>query len=184
MLSVRLPLADMQARMPADVYLAAENGPQACVVAGAAAAIDAWASALEADGVGARRLVTSHAFHSPMMDAAVAPFEALVREVALAPPRVPIVSPPTRAWLTDAQAVDPAYWARQLREPVRFSRALRTALLRHPRPLTIEMGPARFAVDAGAPARRRRARRRRVAGRCAGARDRARGPRRRPVVDA
>jgi len=141
MLSVRLPLSEVQARMPADVFLAAENGPQACVVAGESAAIDAWASALEAAGVGARRLVTSHAFHSPMMDAAVAPFEALVREVALSTPLIPIVSTATGQWLTDAQAVDPAYWSRQLREPVRFSRALRTALERHADALALELGP-------------------------------------------
>jgi amino acid adenylation domain-containing protein len=141
MLSVRLPLAELQARMPADVFLAAENGPQACVVAGETAAIDAWTSTLDAQGVAARKLVTSHAFHSPMMDAAAAPFEALVREVTLSAPRIPIVSTATGEWLTDAQATDPAYWARQLREPVRFSRALRTALQRHAEALAIEMGP-------------------------------------------
>ncbi len=141
MLSVRLPLAQLQARMPADVFLAAENGPQACVVAGEARAIDAFAGALESDGVGARRLVTSHAFHSPMMDPAVAPFDALVREVALSAPTIPIVSTATGEWLTDAQARDPAYWSRQLREPVRFSRALRVATERHAQALAIEMGP-------------------------------------------
>ena len=141
MLSVRMPLAQLQARLPADVFLAAENGPQACVVAGESPAIDAFVAALEADGVGARKLVTSHAFHSPMMDAAVAPFEALVREVALSAPRIPIVSTATGEWLTDAQACDPSYWARQLREPVRFSRALRTAIERHAASLAIELGP-------------------------------------------
>ena len=141
MLSVRLPLAQLQARMPADVFLAAENGPQACVVAGESSAIDAFVAVLEADGVGARKLVTSHAFHSPMMDAAVAPFEALVREVALSAPRIPIVSTATGEWLTDAQACDPSYWARQLREPVRFSRALRSAMERHAAALAIELGP-------------------------------------------
>ena len=141
MLSVRLPLAQVQARLPADVHLAAENGPQACVVAGDFAPVDAWAAALEVEGVGARRLVTSHAFHSPMMDAAVAPFEALVREVTLSAPRIPVVSTATGEWLTDAQACDPAYWSRQLREPVRFSQALRTAMRREARALTIEMGP-------------------------------------------
>ena len=141
MLSVRLPLAQLQARLPADVFLAAENGPQACVVAGESAAIDAFVAALEADGVGARKLVTSHAFHSPMMDAAVAPFEALVREVALSAPRIPIVSTSTGEWLTDAQACDASYWARQLREPVRFSRALRTAMERHATALALELGP-------------------------------------------
>ena len=47
---------------------------------------------LEAKGIVAKTLSTSHAFHSAMMDEAVAPFEALVRETPLAPPALPIYS--------------------------------------------------------------------------------------------
>ena len=141
MLSVRLPAADALARMPTALSLAAENGPSACVVAGPTADIEAWAAALQDSGTAARRLVTSHAFHSTMMDAAVAPFEALVRQVPLSAPRVPIVSSATGTWLTDVQATDPAYWARHLREPVRFSTALRRALERHAGAVTLEVGP-------------------------------------------
>ena len=141
MLSVRLPVAEVLARMPAALSLAAENGPRACVVAGPTADIEAWAAALQDSGTAARRLVTSHAFHSTMMDAAVAPFEALVRQVRLSAPRIPIVSSATGAWLTDAQASDPTYWARHLREPVRFSTALRCALQRHAGAVTFEVGP-------------------------------------------
>jgi acyl transferase domain-containing protein len=141
MLSVRLPVAEVLAGMPAALSLAAENGPRACVVAGPTADIEAWAAALQDSGTAARRLVTSHAFHSTMMDAAVAPFEALVRQVRLSAPRIPIVSSATGAWLTDAQASDPTYWARHLREPVRFSTALRCALQRHAGAVTFEVGP-------------------------------------------
>jgi acyl transferase domain-containing protein/glutamate-1-semialdehyde aminotransferase/acyl carrier protein len=132
MLSVRLAADALAARLPAALSIAAENGPQACVVAGPGADIDAFAQALEADGLVARRLVTSHAFHSAMMEPAVAPFEALVRGMPLSAPRLPIVSTATGTWLTDAEAIDPRYWARHLRAPVRFSPALRTALAGRP----------------------------------------------------
>lgn len=126
MLSVRLP-ADQLTTLPAGLSLAADNGPKACVVSGPSAAIEAYRAMLERDGIAASMLQTSHAFHSSMMDAAVAPFESEVRATALHAPQIPIVSTLTGALLTDTDACDPNYWARHLREPVRFSPAVRIA---------------------------------------------------------
>ena len=141
MLSVRLPLADAQAQAPEGIYLAAENGPRACVFSGPSDLLAAWAAALEQSGTAARALVTSHAFHSPAMDAAVEPFEALARAVTLAAPRIAIISTATGDWLTDAQARDPRYWATQLRAPVLFSRALRRVMAEHADAVLMEIGP-------------------------------------------
>ncbi|HEY9068270.1 MAG TPA: amino acid adenylation domain-containing protein, partial [Burkholderiaceae bacterium] len=141
MLSVRLAADKLMPLLPASLSLAAENGPTACVVAGPTAEIEAWRQQLESDGIVARLLQTSHAFHSAMMDAAVPPFEAEVRRVALAAPQMPIVSTLTGTWLTAADATDPHYWARHLREPVRFSPALRTALAQHDAGVFVEIGP-------------------------------------------
>ena len=140
MLSVRLPLARLTPLLPPELSLAAENGPTACVVAGPAPAIEAWRVRLEADGIVARLLQTSHAFHSSMMDPVVQPFEAEVRKIRLSAPRIDIVSTLTGTWLSAEQATDPAYWARHLREPVRFSPALRTAQARHDAAF-LEIGP-------------------------------------------
>jgi acyl transferase domain-containing protein len=114
--------------LPNTLSLAAENGPTACVVAGPTPEVEALRVQLEAQDVFARLLQTSHAFHSSMMDAAVVPFEAEVRKVTLSVPRIPIVSTLTGSWLSTDEATDPHYWARHLREPVRFSTAMRTAL--------------------------------------------------------
>jgi len=141
MLSVRLAAARLQAMLPPGVSLAAENAPGACVVAGPAEAIEAFQAELEKEGIVARRLQTSHAFHSAMMDPAVAPFEAEVRRVPLAAPALPIVSTLTGTWLREADATDPHYWARHLREPVRFSPALHEALARHADAAFLEIGP-------------------------------------------
>ena len=54
-----------------------------------------YEATLAADGVACRRLRTSHAFHSSMMEPVVAPFTALVAAVKPAPPRIPIVSTAT-----------------------------------------------------------------------------------------
>ncbi|MBT2322172.1 amino acid adenylation domain-containing protein [Variovorax paradoxus] len=141
MLSVRLPAAELQPLLPEGISLAADNGPAVCVAAGPSDAIEALRAELEARGIVAKALQTSHAFHSAMMDAAVAPFEALVRETPLAPPRLPIYSTLTGRLLSDEEATDPRYWARHLRETVRFSPAVREVLGQLAHPHFVEIGP-------------------------------------------
>jgi glutamate-1-semialdehyde aminotransferase/acyl carrier protein len=95
---------------------------------------------LESAGVTSRTLQTSHAFHSSMMDPAVEPFEAEVRRVGLSAPSIPVFSTVTGRSLTAAEACDPAYWARHLRETVRFSTALQ-AMCAGDTGLLLEAGP-------------------------------------------
>lgn len=140
MLSVRMSAAELEPMLPSNLQLAAENGPMACVVAGPNEDVDAFAQHLSSRDIPARRLQTSHAFHSAMMDPAVPVFEQAVRAVQLAPPQIPIVSTVTGEWLTAEQATDPAYWARHLRQAVRFAPAVSTALSVGPT-LFVECGP-------------------------------------------
>jgi len=140
MLAVRMGEADLTEILPRDLSLAAANAPSSCVVAGPAKAVEVFAEALGRNGVPAKVLATSHAFHSSMMDPALVPFEADVRRVRLSSPRVPIFSCVTGALLSDDEATDPGYWVRHLREPVRFSPALRS-LLADGRKILLECGP-------------------------------------------
>ncbi|WP_447774714.1 amino acid adenylation domain-containing protein [Variovorax boronicumulans] len=143
MLSVRLGADALASRLASSpqVSLAAENASGACVAAGPSEAIAELQAALEAEGVACRLLQTSHAFHSAMMDAAVAPFEALVSQVALHAPQIPIYSTFTGRLLEDAQATSPAYWAQHLRGTVRFSPALQSAAGDATHPVFVEVGP-------------------------------------------
>ncbi|RZM03544.1 MAG: amino acid adenylation domain-containing protein, partial [Variovorax sp.] len=141
MLSVRLGAEALRPYLGEGLSLAADNGPAACVAAGPADRIAALQARLEADGIASRPLQTSHAFHSAMMEAAVAPFETLVRDVELRAPQRTVVSTLTGRVLTAAEATDPAYWARHLRETVRFSPAVRTAMAQFAQPLFVELGP-------------------------------------------
>ena len=124
MLSVRLGAAELRARLPDALSLAAENAPNASVVSGDTDAIEAFRATLEAEGVACRLLHTSHAFHSAMMDPVLDAFRAEVAAVPLATPRMRIVSTLTGLPLTDAEATSPDYWARHMRHTVRFSPAL------------------------------------------------------------
>ncbi|MEV0457297.1 type I polyketide synthase [Catellatospora methionotrophica] len=139
MLSVPLPAARLAERLPLGVELAAANAPTLSVVSGPAAQVEAFAAALAAEGVTTRPLHTSHAFHSAMMEPVLAEFAEHVARFPAHPPRLPVLSNVTGEWLSDHDAADPKYWARQLREPVRFDDCVRR-LLAGPY-LLLEVGP-------------------------------------------
>ena len=140
MLAVRLPAAEVIARLDAEVVLAAINAPRLCVVSGPERAIADAEAALTADGVACRRLQTSHAFHSPSMDAAAEAFVEVMRGITLRPPTLPFVSCVSGAPITPAEATDPAYWGRQLRHAVRFSEGIASVASGRPL-LLVEAGP-------------------------------------------
>ena len=142
MLAVPLDEAATSALLTPGLSLAAVNGPAACVVSGPAAAVDALEAALAARGIGARRLQTSHAFHSAMMDPILAEFTALVAQVPRHAPRVPYLSNLTGAWIDAARATSPEYWAQHLRGTVRFSDGA-GELLKAGGRTALEVGPGR-----------------------------------------
>jgi len=141
MLSVRLSESDLLARLPDSLDLAAVNGPSLCVVAGPRDELKIFSEALEADGVIAQTLHTSHAFHSRMMDPVIDLFAAAVEGITLSAPNIPILSTVTGEWLTEKETTDPLYWAKHLREPVRFHRSVVTLGAEKPEQLFVEVGP-------------------------------------------
>ncbi|HSF44306.1 MAG TPA: amino acid adenylation domain-containing protein, partial [Thermoanaerobaculia bacterium] len=142
MLSVELPAAEAEAWAGDGVSLAAENGPRLSVLSGPLPAIERVEAALEAQGVSCRRLATSHAFHSAMMEPILEAFGAAVSRVKLSPPRRRYLSGLTGTWIKAEEATDPGYWVRHLRERVRFSAAL-GELLGRGRMACVEVGPGR-----------------------------------------
>ena len=128
MLAVRLSEAELRPLLGPDLDLAAINGPARCVVAGTGAAVASLERRLQARGSVSRRLHTSHAFHSAMMDPILQPLEALVRPMRLGVPQIPTVSCVTGDWITAAEAGSPEYWARHCRAPVRFADGLNVLL--------------------------------------------------------
>jgi glutamate-1-semialdehyde aminotransferase/acyl carrier protein len=74
------------------------------------------------------------------MDPVVAPFRELVAATRRSAPKFPIVSSATGEWLDADTAMSPDYWARHLREPVRFAPAL-SRLLAKPDLVLLEVGP-------------------------------------------
>ncbi len=126
--------------LDAGVAIAAMNGPASTTVSGARAAVDTLLEALEHEGMHARRLTVSHAFHSPLMEPMLDAFEAAAARVTFAPPRLPFVSTTTGAAMNLDELASPVTWRRQVREAVRFQSALH-ALHAAGHRVFLEIGP-------------------------------------------
>lgn len=138
MLAVHAPLDQVRDLIRDEVTLAAINGPEAIVLSGPTDAIDETAAHLDSAGVACRRLATSHAFHSPLMESMLEAFREHLAGIRLQPPQIDIVSNVTGTWLSDDDATDPEYWIRQLRQTVRFAEGVDT--LAELDPVFLEIG--------------------------------------------
>ncbi len=139
-----VPLSELETRrlMTDALSVAADNAPSRCVVSGPTEAVVALERELDAKGLPYRRLHTSHAFHSGMMDPILDAFRAQVGAVTLQPPQMPYVSNVTGTWMSAADAVDADYWARHLRHTVRFAAGM-DEVLHDPERILLEVGPGR-----------------------------------------
>ena len=143
MLAVPRAAGAVEPHLTGGLSLAALNGPEFSVVAGPDGEIDALEAHLSADDIGVRRLHTSHAFHSAMMDPMLDPFAAVVGATRRNAPTIPYVSNVTGTWITPEQVADPGYWAAHVRSAVDFVGGLRTILARDEESVLVEVGPGR-----------------------------------------
>ena len=146
MIAVMADAAGLTEFVSGEVSLAAVNAPGLSVLSGPHHAIEALERVLAARNIAARRLHTSHAFHSAMMEPMLDQFRAVVASVRLVAPEKPFVSTLIGRW-ADASVATPDYWSNQLRQAVRFADALTTlAAPASPigkRPFLLEVGPGR-----------------------------------------
>ena len=140
MTAVPLGEDEVRPRLGAELSIAAVNRPARCVVSGPTAAVEALEQQLEAEGVVCRRLHTSHAFHSAMMDGVLETFAREVEKVERQAPQIPFLSNVTGDWIRPEEATDPDYWVRHLRGTVRFSEGVER-LAEEPNTVLLEVGP-------------------------------------------
>ncbi|MEM8741946.1 MAG: beta-ketoacyl synthase N-terminal-like domain-containing protein, partial [Pseudomonadota bacterium] len=143
------------AEVGSDLALAAVNAANATVLSGTAEAVDAAAIAAERAGHRATRLDVSHAFHSPLMEPMLAEFEATARRMTFHPAEAEVISTLTGRKIAGDEMSDADYWVRQIREPVLFGDAVRTAvglgmgafLEAGPKPVLLGMASAGGGTD-------------------------------------
>ena len=144
MLAVMSPVEDLERFVDGKISIAAINAPGFAVMSGPDAAVKRLEKQLRRENVPVRRLHTSHAFHSSMMDPVLKPFEDAVSKVRLSAPALPFVSTLTGDWAGE-NVTEPSYWTRQVRFAVRFADGVRTLMnSKYPagkNPISIEAGP-------------------------------------------
>ena len=103
-----------------DAVVAAVNGPSAAVVSGAAGTVALAGRHWRGQGRRVRRLRTSHAFHSPLVEPMLGQLAEVAAGLSYAPPRIPVVCSVTGQPDPELMGT-PGYWVRQAREAVRFA---------------------------------------------------------------
>jgi len=142
MLAVRASEESLRARLIAGVDIAAVNAPSLCVVSGPFEAIGEMERQLGSADIQHRRLHTSHAFHSAMMDTVVEQLAARAASITFREPALPYVSCVTGQWATLETVGSGDYWARHCRAAVRFADGLATVVAGR-KPILLEVGPGR-----------------------------------------
>ncbi|HET8659015.1 MAG TPA: thioester reductase domain-containing protein, partial [Micromonosporaceae bacterium] len=110
---------------PQTLAVAAVNGPGEVVISGAEADVAAVLAALDGEGVRARRVPVSHAFHSPLIAPMLAAFREVLDGISFAEPQLPVISNVTGGWLGGAD-IGPDYWVRHAAGTVRFADGMQT----------------------------------------------------------
>jgi mycoketide-CoA synthase len=119
-------IVELLTRYEGRLSIAAVNGPRAVVISGDSDAIDELKPRLAAAGLRTTRLRVSHAFHSPLMDPMLDEFAAVVETVEFAPARMAVISNVTGSIAEAGQLASADYWARHVREAVRFADGVAT----------------------------------------------------------
>ena len=147
MAAIFAPEADVTAAMRAvngtanglEASIAADNGAHQ-VVSGPSATVEAIAQRFESQEVRVRRLNTSQAFHSVLVEPVLDDLEGALADIETAPPSLALVSNVTGQVAAADEALGTAYWRRHVRQPVAFRRGVKT-LSELGVDIVVEIGP-------------------------------------------
>jgi len=123
------------------ISIAVVNTFDACVAAGDSEVIETLKAKLNNEKIKSLVLKTSHAFHSSMMDPILAEFESFVAKFTLNKPTVKFISSVTGDWISNKDAVSPAYWAGHIRSAVQFAKGRQTLFRDAENQVLLEVGP-------------------------------------------
>jgi len=147
MLAIAASEEEVRPLLTPEISMAGINGKSLCVVAGTPEAVDALQQRLLSEGeLVCRRLLATHAFHSPLMEPVAEELTRLARSIRFSPPRIPYISNVTGKPITDAEATDATYWARHLTQPVQFAAGLQH-MCSPTAPVFLEVGPGQMLTS-------------------------------------
>ena len=107
------------------VNVAADNGVQQAI-SGPEEDVQALLERFGSEGLWARQLQKSIAYHSVLVEPALDDLEAIFADLDVAPPSIDLISSTTGRLVEPTTRPDGAYWRRHAREPVAFRESINT----------------------------------------------------------
>jgi acyl transferase domain-containing protein len=107
------------------VVVAAVNGPSNIVISGERASVLTCLESFDAAGIRSKRLPTSRAFHSRLMDPILDDIDRAASATTFADPRIPVISNISGRAALPGEISNSAYWSSHVRESVQFGNGIR-----------------------------------------------------------
>ncbi|MDH5232866.1 MAG: acyltransferase domain-containing protein, partial [Gammaproteobacteria bacterium] len=139
MTSVQLSVKELSAYLNKDLAIAAVNSSNMCVLSGSIDSIEELESSLSKNDITYRRLKTSKAFHSQLLDGILSEFNTNLEAIKIGKPSINYISNVFGDWIAENE-ITAQYWTRHLRETVQFSDGL-SVLLKNRNAIFVEVGP-------------------------------------------
>ncbi|NGM82922.1 SDR family NAD(P)-dependent oxidoreductase [Paenibacillus sp. 7124] len=108
------------------------------VVSGTAEAVEAFVSALQTQGIGAKRLNVSQAFHTPLMEPMLEAFKKELEATVFHAPQIPVISNVTAEVIQEPPTAQ--YWMQHILDAVKFEQSITYAIEQEVSVL-VECGP-------------------------------------------
>lgn len=146
MLGIAASVSAVEPLLSEKISIAAINTKESCVLSGEENEISKLEDVLMEKGIAFKRLHTSHAFHSEMMEPVTDLFSGIVKDVEIHKPVIPYISNVTAREVNFEMLANPEYWSAHIRGTVRFSEGLEN-LLSDEHVIFIEVGPGKTLSD-------------------------------------
>jgi phthiocerol/phenolphthiocerol synthesis type-I polyketide synthase E len=147
MMAIAASEEEIRPLLTPETSMAGINGKSLCVVSGTLEAVDGLQKRLVREGeLVCRRLLATHAFHSPLMEPVAEELTGIARSIRLNPPKIPYISNVTGRPIKDSEATDATYWARHLTQPVQFAAGLQH-MCSASVPVFLEIGPGQMLTS-------------------------------------
>ena len=121
------------------ISLAAVNSHHQVVLSGDREALESVVEEMKSEGVSAKWLQVSHAFHSPLMDPMLSEFAEICGQVTYSPAKLSVISN-LSGEIADEAISTADYWCKHVRAPVQFASGMETLVSQGVR-LFVEAGP-------------------------------------------
>ncbi|XP_029979050.1 highly reducing polyketide synthase SAT13-like [Sphaeramia orbicularis] len=145
-----MPVSDVTSLLPSysgKICLAASNSPQSCTLSGDADAIETLnkelSNSVNSQSLFLRVLDVPAAYHSHMMDPILSEIKTKIGSLQVNDLDTELFSTVTGKEVQQAEFCSGEYWARNIREPVAFEQAVRSATKGMKNTVFVEIGPRR-----------------------------------------